>query len=287
LIRTCKGTRQALALYLSKEFPEKKVPGIITYSDGIPKIFGLRLANLIRESTTSEALPLRLLFTLLSSSRVLTVGKIPDLEPIISPVKGTEQIHNHVHSFWKSLGYRTSLSPTSVPRYARFRKYHFSVKAGPNGPALVTSLLDYLEIRKIPELLESIKILGGQKLINRLDLLEQMVDSFEDLLPKIQRRAKRYLRKLSAFGDQEEKVRVVAILDYFSQTCLLPLHQYLYRLLRRIPQDCTFDQGSFKTKIVGWTEFYSIDLTNATDRFPIETIIQVLKPIFPLEFLKA
>jgi len=94
-------------------------------------------------------------------------------------------------------------------------------------------------------------------------------------------------RKLTAFSDKEGKTRVIAILDYFSQSVLKPLHLYLFNFLRKINQDCTFDQNSFKTKIEGWDIFYSIDLKAATDRFPISLISQVLKGRLPDSYVKA
>jgi len=63
-------------------------------------------------------------------------------------------------------------------------------------------------------------------------------------------------------------VRVIAQLDYFSQTVLKPLHEYLFAVLRKIPQDQTYDQGGFRKALEGAEIYYSIDLSNATDRFP-------------------
>jgi hypothetical protein len=40
------------------------------------------------------------------------------------------------------------------------------------------------------------------------------------------------------------KTRTVAIGDSFSQAALKPIHKDLMRLLRKIPMDCTFRQGS-------------------------------------------
>lgn len=60
-----------------------------------------------------------------------------------------------------------------------------------------------------------------------------------------------YIRRLVCFPDKEGKTRIIAILDYFSQTVLKGLHSYLYRALRKIPQDVTFDQGAFKSLIEG------------------------------------
>jgi hypothetical protein len=61
----------------------------------------------------------------------------------------------------------------------------------------------------------------------------------------------RILRKLSWFPDKELKVRVIAIGDYYSQAALKPFHHYLFRVLRKIPQDCTFNQAAFIEKVIG------------------------------------
>jgi hypothetical protein len=94
-------------------------------------------------------------------------------------------------------------------------------------------------------------------------------------------------RKLSHFSDREDKVRVIAIADYFSQSVLRPLHLYLFRVLKKIPQDCTMNQGSFRDKLVGAEIYYSIDLTAATDRFPIQVISQVLRAHLPAWYVNA
>jgi hypothetical protein len=75
--------------------------------------------------------------------------------------------------------------------------------------------------------------------------------------------------------------------DYFSQTVLRAFHDYLFNVLSKIPQDCTFNQGSFLEKTKGWKKFHSIDLTAATDRFPIIVISQVLQGLLPLSFVQS
>jgi len=94
-------------------------------------------------------------------------------------------------------------------------------------------------------------------------------------------------RKLTSFSDKEGKTRVIAILDYFSQSVLKPLHLYLFNFLKKIDQDCTFDQNSFKNKIKDWEIFYSVDLKAATDRFPISLISSVLEGRLPVSYVKA
>jgi len=80
-------------------------------------------------------------------------------------------------------------------------------------------------------------------------------------------------RKIVGIPDKEGKTRVIAIGDYFSQTVLKPFHTYLFSVLRRINQDCTFNQSEFLSKMdINQGPFYSMDLSNATDRFPILAI---------------
>nr|UPW42271.1 MAG: putative RNA dependent RNA polymerase [Heilongjiang mito-like virus 10] len=95
------------------------------------------------------------------------------------------------------------------------------------------------------------------------------------------------LRRVVWFPDKEMKVRVIAILDYWSQTALRPLHSYLFKLLKKIPQDCTFDQRGFKEKLINSGNYNSIDLSNATDRFPIELICLILKAHLPHHYVDA
>jgi hypothetical protein len=80
---------------------------------------------------------------------------------------------------------------------------------------------------------------------------------------------------------------VIAVLDYFSQSVLKPLHSWLFKILKRIPQDFTFNQGGFREYIKDWDDFYSCDLSAATDRFPIKVISQVLLGIFPQTYVTA
>lgn len=107
--------------------------------------------------------------------------------------------------------------------------------------------------------------LGGKKLEGYIRLLlkySEFLNCYFQTSPGI-------IRKLIYFSDREGKTREVAIFDYFSQTSLIPLHKYLFKVLRKIPQDFTFDQTGFESSLRGSEIFYSIDLTAFTDRFPI------------------
>lgn len=76
--------------------------------------------------------------------------------------------------------------------------------------------------------------------------------------------------KLEAAG----KVRVFAMVDYWTQVALNPLHDYIMGILREIPQDGTFDQTKpvkeLLARIPTTQKCYSFDLSAATDRLSVE-----------------
>jgi len=103
-----------------------------------------------------------------------------------------------------------------------FQNYHMTSKSGPNGQALITSIADLYLISQDIKLLRAICVVGGPLLTERIwGLLEQMAF----LIRSYPRYQSKTLRKLSYFADKEGKYRVVAILDYFSQTALHNFHR--------------------------------------------------------------
>jgi hypothetical protein len=65
------------------------------------------------------------------------------------------------------------------------------------------------------------------------------------------------------------------------QFLLEPWARSLYRALRKIPQDCTYDQEAGARRVMWWIKegkkVYSFDLSSATDRFPLGLTRTVLK----------
>lgn len=160
-----------------------------------------------------------------------------------------------------------------------------SAKAGPNGHALHTCMVDLINL---PEtLLENLYVLGGERFRTKVQTLIKGInyDFFEGISYPPKSEGK--FRKLTYFPDREDKVRVIAIFDYFSQSALKPLHSYLYRVLKRIPQDCTFDQGAFKETMKDCEYYISADITAFTDRLPIQVIASVLKAKFPDSYVNS
>jgi hypothetical protein len=79
------------------------------------------------------------------------------------------------------------------------------------------------------------------------------------------------LGKLSFKPEPAGKTRTFAMVDGITQMIMKPVHDGLFRLLRVIEQDGTFDQMAPAKCLVarGLRNFWSFDLSSATDRFPL------------------
>jgi hypothetical protein len=79
--------------------------------------------------------------------------------------------------------------------------------------------------------------------------------------------------RLSVKVEPAGKARVFAMVDYWTQVALKPLHTWIFGVLREIPQDGTFDQlkpVKRLLKVVPMDQkIYSFDLSAATDRLPV------------------
>jgi len=279
LIKFVKLVRTAFLLFLSKEEKGKSVVGIKLTKDGIPLVLG-DLIPKIRAATSADIKYLQLLSTILWGSRSLKVGRIPNTDPITQPASKLvpSGIGKYYGDFWRAIGIWPS---KRVPKSLLWKRYHFTTKSGPNGHALWCHLTDLLALPT--SLVDSLKVCGGEKFSNSVDILKKGIE----LIPFLPRQTGGKIRKLSYFPDREDKVRVIAILDYFSQSVLKPFHSYLLNVLRKIPQDMTFNQGDFRKILDNQEIYYSVDLSNATDRFPMEVICNLLKAKFPNHYIDS
>jgi hypothetical protein len=215
----------------------------------------------------------RILLTLLTVLRGVILPPVLDIQPIVKPWAGSDSITEKelAHAI-RRLGIR--------PMKSEWKSFHMSTKSGPQGQALLMSLT---ELALLPrDLIADIKLLGGDKLSSIIDRLispslgdYSIVDIWKTIFPP---RSGSY-RKISYFSDKEGKTRVIAILDYWSQTALRPLHDSLNRILRRLPCDCTFNQNHFQECLPSFGPYYSLDLSNATDRMPISLQKRVLSRV--------
>lgn len=142
--------------------------------------------------------------------------------------------------------------------------YHFTVKNGPNGPALDNSDTDLDVLIKDEKLFDAI-----QTVSNELSDEFPPDESFS-------RKAGGIHSRLCQFPDKAGKTRTIAVIDYYSQRALRPLHRGLMAILQSLVSDGTFSHNNVgeyaKQKTKEQSFIYCADLTAFTDRFP--SIIQ-------------
>jgi hypothetical protein len=81
------------------------------------------------------------------------------------------------------------------------------------------------------------------------------------------------LGKLATKVEAAGKIRVFAIVDYWTQRVSQPWHDLFFKILKSIPEvDGTFDQDGLVERMVarGFKTAYSYDLKSATDLIPLE-----------------
>lgn len=111
------------------------------------------------------------------------------------------------------------------------------------------------------------------------------------VLPNVHPTGKNASGRLALLEEAAGKVRVVALLDVWSQWALKPLHNWIFDLLRSIPQDGTFNQlrpvEALLRKVGNDTTIYSYDLSAATDRLPVVIQEILLAQVFGDSFAKC
>jgi hypothetical protein len=98
------------------------------------------------------------------------------------------------------------------------------------------------------------------------------------------------LGRLCKLYEAAGKVRIIAVVDPFTNWLLKPLHDWIFAILANIPQDGTFDQerpiqkllASHKRAFIG-----SCDMSAATDRLPVLLQSLLLSHIFGPKISKA
>lgn len=96
------------------------------------------------------------------------------------------------------------------------------------------------------------------------------------------------LARLCALFEPAGKIRIVAIVDYWTQVVLKPLHDWMFSCLRLFPQDATFDQEGALRRFSrrGYYDVWSFDLSAATDTIPLLLYRAVFCWIIPERFLQ-
>lgn len=312
-IKYIKMMKQLIISYLSDK-PQKEVDMIIgiNRSNGLPK----QLTYLHTLIESRDPLALRFVFSLLSISRAIPGWVDPDLTTLEKPCGANQsmidELAGFIPQFLQANKFKSKL------KYSwDLEDIHFSNKAGPIGRATRDALMD---LKFMPESLKEDlratnikdtydhydklfkkalvekwfivskmwstislpfdyskgaigKIIKNTTIGNRVEMIMAGINGF--IRPNSY-----HVRKLSIVKDPEAKSRIIAILDYWSQTWLLQIHRIHFNFLASLDNDRTFTQSPLITNKLDGHKYYSFDLTAATDRFPItlqkELIVNML-----------
>jgi hypothetical protein len=248
--------------------------------EGWPKIFSFLkpLVNNSNFTTTS----LKYLLTLLNFTRSwdLTSKEWSKVKPDYNSITDSSKMKliipsGVINKFVKEYGLQSS-----HPSFDKKRDVYLSTKAGPNGPATLSSQSDLLNF-SYPMMDKIIKITDDKG----WDFFaKNYSEAFNEmkLPPKV-----KTLGKISFIKDPEAKLRLIAISDYFSQLYLKPIHDKVMSLLTKLPCDKTFTQDPFHKWNLNNENFWSLDLSSATDRFPVELQKRLLARIYDITLAQS
>jgi hypothetical protein len=230
---------------------------------------------------------LKFVFTILNFSRGWELNKndwlkvIPDYKSITDKPKGNYIIPSgYLNKFCKEFNLyseQPSFSNDSV---------YLSCKAGPHGPATSTAhqsllLYNYDEMQNILNLTDK----AGQDFF-----CASYTYAFENMI-KPHKKGEIYFPykgKISFIKDPEAKLRLIAISDYYTQLYLKPIHDRILFLLSKFGSDRTFTQNPLhRWDYTNQEQFWSLDLSSATDRFPIKLQKRLLARIFNMKMAES
>nr|QIR30231.1 RNA-dependent RNA polymerase [Plasmopara viticola lesion associated mitovirus 7] len=246
--------------------------------EGWPKVLSF-LKPLVNGNISS----LKYLFTILNFTRSWDLNsnewnKIkPDYKSITDPSKMNLIIPSGViNQFVKEFRLKSD-----HPSFDKTKDVFLSTKAGPNGPATISCQEDLLNF-DYPMMDKILKITDDN---GRDFFCKNYSDAFhKGIFPS----KLKTLGKISFVKDPECKLRLIAISDYYSQLFLKPIHNIIMSKLNNIKMDRTFTQSPYnKWNLNNGEKFWSLDLSSATDRFPVELQKRLLARIFHMELAQS
>lgn len=236
----------------------------------------------------------RMALSILRVFEILELPVLEDLKTVTSPSKGRIgfasmqapwehflRVGRFAHQLRKMLSEELiqkgkGIDPVSL---------HLSTKKGVKGPTAATAGLQSLAID--PILLQNLgnirsAFLPKEKWMDVVIANQELHRVRPDITGNLDKAILTTTKGRIAFIADGVKTRTIAIGNYWIQDALKPLHRAVYKILRKIPTDGTYDQTSqfervrMNSSICG---VWSFDLTAATDRFPIEPQISLLKSL--------
>nr|QIR30265.1 RNA-dependent RNA polymerase [Plasmopara viticola lesion associated mitovirus 42] len=251
---------------------------IDVFKDGIPSSFEF-LYPIIKSNSLQDH---KFLMTLLMVTRCIKPKKgekIPfSLDSITDPFTGKskELDINVIRKVMKQM----KISKQDIPKFD-IKDVTLNIKAGPNGPGTLSSwaTILYYNYKNFNAISGLTCKLGFEWVMKHYR--KALEYNAKPVYCKHSAKGQPTIRRLSIVHDPECKMRIIAIFDFWSQTLLEYISKDIFNILKKIPSDRTYSQNpKFHIQHSTKNNFHSIDLSSATDRFPVEFQVQILKELY-------
>lgn len=278
----CEGKRSAVlrlkSVYLlalnSMNTTPKVIPFVSTNRRGFPRRFEFLETFYRKQGKSPQAM--QAVLSIVGYYRGILAPGTPDLSSITedSSVDTPESVYDEI----LELGFDPNWS--FKPKQISPIQLELRSKQGPNGQSTINALRD---LKVLPE-----------SVFNSLIALCKLSDDGDGLAFTLGRlRTKASIvenslhSKIAIKRELGGKDRAFAMVDYYTQIVLKPLHLKVSNILSSLEEDCTFDQGKGKSQIQSWTsdgQGCSIDLSSASDRFPLSLLERMVAKLTSPEF---
>jgi hypothetical protein len=269
-------------------YAPKGTPYISIDADGLPKLLPLSIRLFLKGcDLKKDSRKLGAILTLISIFRVFPTHVKPKLDTIVSGFTGSVKTfdHNRLKLACRDLLYN------SINRKPNFVcKIIGGESAGPNGfKAAWTSGIDALAFIHSPKLLFSLSIWYWKYskvlffwlyFLISLGIIPYVILM---IFSPVLRDNPLIAGRLSVVYNVAGKARVIAITNWWIQAAFKPLHDSLFKILKSLPTDGTFNQDKPLDLLLSKdldSKIYSFDLSAATDRLPMEIQKDILNIIY-------
>lgn len=225
---------------------------------------------------------LNLLFSSIIIYRHFKIKSHPKVDTITDPYKGEDikKIINDLFSNERIDNFLERLDFNKVEKHSRLSIYSGNASSPNSGASAANMLADVGAVQKDAKLFKAIKELSshfeGHKEFHKLvdTLAVNVALDKEFISDKIHSR-------LFHFTAPGGKPRMIANVDWITQSALSGIHFSLFQLLSNIPSDFTFNHpGGLGIYDKKKEVYYSIDLSAATDRMPKELQARLINRIW-------
>lgn len=224
----------------------------------------------------------RLALTMLRTFESIVLEPVPDLESVITPSLGAEgfaEFQEDFNFFLENSKFGFTIKKLFSSESSNVRNtgktFHYSAKGGIAGPTIGNCGKQSLAINE--ELMKDLDEIGSvfrkDNISDFIKVNQEFYKDRNDIVDRGSDLIKTRLGRLAFIPDKGGKTRLIAIGNYWIQEVFHGLHNTIYRMLRRLRQDGTYNQTSASDVVCKATsnkDVWSWDLTAATDRFPVQ-----------------